>query len=519
MPSLTEAIEAMESAVAALAKPHLPGAVTAEQQALAALIRARENVRKLLSQSSSQSASACRKYDREFRQKLRMPERKKSDPQQQLAQRRAELEELAKREREWSQTARQSCQNPGNSSSSEPSQTNPDVASRQQPQPNPAQPSESPDAKSPGEVPTGAMARSNAAREQKSLIDQLNEIERELEKLSATSEATQHQTERATASMQKGLEALNRQDGQQAGHEGERAADQIEQLASHLAATNAKDFGKRLEQAQQSAQQLASRQSAIENKLTGQSPDLSAIANEQSDLAGRLEMLSELLGGLRRDSVAEPGNVKSILQQMEAENPSAAIAETMRQAEQNLKLQRVAQGTKNVGQASERLNELSHSLAQLRRDYATPQLKELMAVEEQLAQLMQQARRTSNGTDRTSANQQQWERLEQRLEKLAASDSRLAEALRQVREGNTNAAPESRVRPVEYQVGGPPPDGHYSWLELRDFHGPDTVAKVLQTKIQEAILAATVVDANQSIPPEYKELVERYYRALSDDLR
>jgi len=50
------------------------------------LIRTRENVRKKLSQSSSESASACRKFDREQRQKLRMPEQKKqSDKQQQLA--------------------------------------------------------------------------------------------------------------------------------------------------------------------------------------------------------------------------------------------------------------------------------------------------------------------------------------------------------------------------------------------------------------------------------------------------
>ena len=38
-------------------------------------------------------------------------------------------------------------------------------------------------------------------------------------------------------------------------------------------------------------------------------------------------------------------------------------------------------------------------------------------------------------------------------------------------------------------------------------------------KIQEAILAGALQDADQPIPPEYKALVEKYYRALSDDLR
>ena len=66
---------------------------------------------------------------------------------------------------------------------------------------------------------------------------------------------------------------------------------------------------------------------------------------------------------------------------------------------------------------------------------------------------------------------------------------------------------------------GVTPEGHYSWLELADFTGPREVAKVLQMKIQEAILAAALMDADQPVPPAYKELVEKYYRTLSDDLK
>jgi hypothetical protein len=63
------------------------------------------------------------------------------------------------------------------------------------------------------------------------------------------------------------------------------------------------------------------------------------------------------------------------------------------------------------------------------------------------------------------------------------------------------------------------PEGHYSWLELGDFNGIRQVTKVLQARIQEAILAGGLMDSDQPIPPEYRDLVEKYYRALSDDLR
>ena len=56
-------------------------------------------------------------------------------------------------------------------------------------------------------------------------------------------------------------------------------------------------------------------------------------------------------------------------------------------------------------------------------------------------------------------------------------------------------------------------------MELVDAPNVREVAKALQAKIQEAILASSLLDADQPVPPQYKELVEKYYRALSDDLR
>ena len=122
--------------------------------------------------------------------------------------------------------------------------------------------------------------------------------------------------------------------------------------------------------------------------------------------------------------------------------------------------------------------------------------------------------------------------MEARLDKLAVHDQRLAAALKQLREGtpaneatkNSTATesprPGSKVSPTPFvEGGGETPEGFYSWLELGDFKGVREVSKALQVKIQEAILAAALIDADQPVPPAYKELVEKYYRTLSDDLK
>jgi hypothetical protein len=62
IPTLTAAVKEMEQAAEAFEAEQLAAAISAEKEALADLIATRENMRKKLNQSSSQSASACRKF-------------------------------------------------------------------------------------------------------------------------------------------------------------------------------------------------------------------------------------------------------------------------------------------------------------------------------------------------------------------------------------------------------------------------------------------------------------------------
>lgn len=590
VPMLDDAANHMQAATKALEAIELPQAVSAEQQALAALIRARENMRQKLNQSSSPSASACRKFDRQQRQKLRLPEKKKSDQQQQLSQARQKLDDLAKRERQWSQQAQQSCSNPGSSSEkqesgvkSQESASNPGSSS--------GKPSLKQETDSNPEQPDSPSAAELAAAQEK-MQAELAEIQQQLQKLPVAGQAAREQSQQAAESMKQGLAELNQRNGEAAAREGERSAEQLEQLSAHLAAMNARDFGQRLDQAQKLAEKLAGRQEGLEQQLRerteskpgkdssgpkpgqqgdgdnatstpvkdntgaaqGSQPGVAPLARDQQALAVQAGLLAELLDGLKRDANKESGGVQQRLEQATTGNPPRDIATAMRQTADDLQGQRIAAAGRGAKQSRQRLQDLSKSLGAARGEYAQPQLKELLALEEQLAQLQQQMKRAQGKGDDSAAGLK-WQQLEPRLDKMANSDQRLAEAMRQLREGppektagskgvgekpgeqdssssksdtpgstlggKTPPKPGSQLKPTQFAENGEQitPEGFYSWLELGDFSGVREVSKAVQSRIQEAILAGALMDADQPVPPAYKELVEKYYRALSDDLR
>lgn len=533
IPTLASAVLNMQAAVDALATKQVTGAVGAEKQALADLIRARENVRKKLSQSNSQSASACRKFDREQRQKLRMPEKKKGqDKQQQVADLRKKLEDLAQQERKWSEACSQ-CNNPSSSgkpSQSSQSQSSKSQSSESQSQSSSAQQSEqasSDSAKNEGQQeqqtgqkqggrPSETRSPAELAQEQQKMRAELDKLRERLEKLTAAGAAAREQARQADESMAQGWSELDKQDGLAAAKEGERSAEQLERLADHLAAMNAGDFGQRLDQAQKLARKLADQQQALGKSQQQSEPsghaksaseksgsgrgDARQAARNERELAGEGDLLADQLEALARDASREKGGVQGKLRSVQAENPPREISGLMREAAGDLESNRKEQAGRGMAQAGRRLDELSRSLGDIHSEFSQPELEELMALEQQLASLMEQSKRGETGQEKVAATQQKWSELGNRLEGPAKSDKRLAHALHRMREGVT-------------------PEGHYTWLELADFNGPREVAKVLQMKIQEAILAGALQDADQPIPTAYKALVEKYYRALSDDLR
>jgi hypothetical protein len=514
VPTLDVAVALMGEAVKQLSQQAIDSAAGSEQQALASLMQARENLRQILKNPKSQQASNCRKFDREFRQKLRLP-KPKDTVEEKLAQIRKQLDDLAERERKWGRQAQQCCSSSGSSTSQTHAQSN---ASENSVEPQ-TEPTPSAD---------------ELAKGQEELRQELDRQRQQLAALKDAGDAAQEQAEQADRTMQLANHELQSRKGDDAANAADNSAKKLDELADHLAALAARDFGQRMDEAHRQAQQIAEQQTRLASELAEAKPNEPAsksrsksgesdgaqgskatelsnrssaeLVREQESLATRMALLGELLERLRSDAGGESATIQDKLDGTLSNTPPSQIAKAMRQAAHDLEGDRQRQAAQGAAQARDEANELAKTLGIVRGELAQPRLEELLRLEEQLAQLVQQAQRAQEAKLNQQAElAQKWQALAEKLGRLAEADRRLAAALDRM-QAHANG-------------GELMPQGHYSWLEMGDFHGAREVAKALQTKIQEAILAGTMVDSDQPIPAEYKPLVEKYYKTLSDDLR
>jgi len=614
VPDLEEALRAMLASATQLREGQLPAAVEAEQLALQHLIRARQNMRKMLSQSNSQAAAECRKFDRQQRQKLRTPEQVEKDRQQQLADARKQLNQLAQDQRQWSEELRQSNAASANQQP-KPEGQKPDTATQKPESQNASQSQSQSQAqsqsksqgqsqsKSSSSFSDGARSPTELAETQKKMLEALDKLREQLAQSKGTTPAGEQTTDLVEESMRRSLEELAAQRAKDAAQSGQKAADQLERLAEHLATMNARDFGERLERSQQLAEKLAGQQQKVSdqlagsNKLEGDEPgektsgekptsgagqpgasssggsapldeaQRTSAASRERELAAEAEMLHELLSALRADGLGEKTGVGRELDDAEKANPPTEAAQRMREAAESLDANRQKPATAAAQSATRQLQDLAGELKGIRGRFAQPQLEELLELESQIAQLQRQLQKGAN-QGQAERLAEQWQDLEPRLDQLASGDQRLAQALERLRNPSSEDADSSEPgtkpgdkpgsesgdkpgakpgeKPGTNESGqGKPGSGSNSspannnspvrsanqsenlaelppglyWMRLGGNSNLREVAKALQVKIQEAILAAALQDSDEPVPPEYKQLVDEYYKALSDDLR
>lgn len=539
IPPLENACIAMEEAAAELAIPDLDSGFEQQQKALANLILARQNLRQILKQSSSQQASQCRNFDRQQMQKLRPPEPKKSEqPQQQLSQLREQIEKLAEEQKQWSQSASQ-CQNPSSSSSSASSSSAASSSS---------QPPSSDSQRPPEQSQSPSPAPQQLAEEQQGNLEQARQIQQGLEQQSAGSPLARERMQSAVEAMEQGLKSMQAGDPGQASEQATDAAQRLDDLSRQLEALGAADLAEKLAAAQQAAARLAEQQSQLaqESERRGQSGKASSLpsssssspaasstsssgqqagaqftreAAEQSRLARQAEDLHEMLSRLGAEAAGESPETAQRVASATSDHSPQAAAEQMRQAASDLSSGRPDEAAQAGKAAAETLSALSEELRSARDGLAQPRLEELIAAEERAARLLERMMQSGQEAGGAAA-QQQIDELADSLERLAAQDDRLAQAVEQM--VRPTAGGESGIRQVggiEEQGGDFVKNSGFGEIGQVRVAGVRRVTQVLQTKLQEAILTGALQDADDAVPPAYREMVEEYYRTLSEDLK
>ncbi len=465
--ALEDAVAAMQSATAALEKKDIRTARPREEAALKGLIAARQNLRKLLKQSTSSQASACRKFDRQQSQKLRRPPAPEN--KQELAALEKDLRELARREQKFSE---------------EISSAKPSLAGEQK----------------------------QAARE----AERLNKLAQQDEAVTSDARSRLGQAASKVGDSSRAIEEKRPAD---AARQAREAARRLESLARQVGALKASELSDRLARERDFAQEIARAERELGQALEQarareSSPDESGqLAARQAELAEDTAALADVLDQIKAAAAQDDRELAQVITQAESSNPPRDVERAMRQNTEAIGSGKTEEAARNAASAAERLEALAHDLESARRAAAGPELERLLAAEREAAALQERLRTVRQPSQQAEADRA-LEDLAGRIDRLAPGEG----ALRQAAEKLTNAAAAGHSGWAHAALVD---EGEASYLVPPTVYTQSLAAVVsaLQAKIQDLVLENALVERTGPVPPQYKDLVENYYRVLSQDLR
>jgi hypothetical protein len=522
VPPLHQAIDAMEAATRSLQAGDPVKAQTEEDAALAGLVKARQNLRRLLSESST--ASQCRQFDRQRPQAFRKPPPKPQEGRKpQVAH---DLKKLAEEERQVQQ-----CMNPGSGGSKRSSSSSSSSPS----QPTPAQPS-----------------REETARRQEEAAKAAEAIRQAMKTNPALSQLARERMDAASEAVRQATAALHEGHDREAGAKAGAAAERLEQLTEHVAALQSNELGTQLAAAKNLAQGLARQENDLAGRLAradaspprapGDDPmaDPQAVgAHEQRGLAEGARTLGDWLDHFAESAADTSTDLVRALRRAARANPPAELAEAMEQTAATIDRGQPADAARSAATTAGRLDTLALALDDARKAFVRPKLEKLLAAENQAARADRALHAARDEAGKSAA------------EKALADLQTTLETLRRAEQESNSDTPgssgEKGTKPGAGKAGGNlaraadaldtglrtaggwggknttdplnpqgapvlVPPGAYT-------EGLTHAIQALQAEIQAIVLRDALESGDEAVPARYRDMVDSYYRALSEDLR
>ncbi|HEY7329284.1 MAG TPA: DUF4175 family protein [Gemmataceae bacterium] len=479
---LAQAEEAMLSAVDSLQGAKFATAINQERDALRFLMEARDTLRIALLKKPRAVRAQARAFDRLQRQKLRRPNEKAET----LAQIAEELAKLANEEDEVANMLTVAGNNPTGASGGEAGDTTEAKAKQNSPdKPDPANPM----AKGAGadQKPEGKGDKGNEEPDRERQ-DDIAARATALEKIAATAKGltglAKTRISDATKAANAGADALGQRDRPGARKEVDRARENFRVAAKQVAALAAQEVAQQIAAARDIANDVAL-QAAPGDKMnsgggTGEKdekmPDLGNAAEQAKTLK---DVLEQIAGSGSEGSAEAARKVGGLLKQ---EDLAAAIA--------RLEKPGAGKDRDERHDLSERFGALGQKLDQVYRETIAPRLEEIARLEREANELEMRAAGVEDVAE--------WRRLRQQgtkfIEHLEAAN--LGELVDEdFRTGLGTVA----------VTGG----------RVLLHRGIASIHSKLTMKLQEFVAGDRFTTGNEAVPPEYKDLVDRYLRALS----
>ncbi len=521
VPSLGEAAGLMQQATDELASRGLKPAVEHQQGALAGLIKARQNLRKILTQSDSQTASDCRKFDAEQKQKLRPP--KDDNDKAKRAHLAKDLEKLAEKEKKLSEEISPT----GGSAEHEPSEQRPS----QEPKPQETAQTQSQSSSQSQSKSQSSSQSPSPVEAQQEAAQQAGELQERMHSDEDLTQLAKQRMDAAADAVRSSAQAMSTGDREQAAQEAADAAKRLEQLAEQVAALKANETPAKLAKLRDMASRLAKaqrelvRQIASEGAEQGQDepggdaheaggekpgPSAGEQAAAEAQLAEEARTLADVLNRLRTDAADESRDLSQALTMAALANPPAEATDQMEQVAVSLREGKREEAGEQARTVADSLAALTQALETAYRELVHAQLDRLMAAEKKAAET-QEALTSATGQAQQAEAEKQLGELNETMQSLAPTNGKLDQAAGELAEAVQLGAGHWEANDDDPRGGYVPPQAYLNGLRR--------TIEALQATIQEIVLNEAQLDRDGAVPPEYKRYVEDYYRVLSEDLR
>jgi len=507
---LHQAEEAMLAAVEALDRGRNADAPQPMSEALRHLVSARRTIQVLIAEDGNAS-ERIRQFDRSQTQKIR---KDKNDEAEEIADR---LEELAKEE-DFVYATLSAGSEPGD----QPARAEDGAKGKDGEKGDGTNAESSKDSGSGGESgrkgepgdkePAAKNDPREVAAKQEKIVDELRAIEEKLKRLEEASELAKARMSKAGEEAEKASNALARGNREEATGAARAGAAMLHELARQVKGEIAREVADELAMARDLAADLAESEAdlarmpdAPAGSREGSSGSKGGSARGGPGEADRLDRLREaartLEEWLNGASLRAEGEAAGRVREVVEENPVAPIAERMDRVRELIVGGRKPDARDEAKEASRHLEVLARKLDVLHREIVSPEIATLVEFDKRVAELLKTLE-----TLKTDAEITAWHvragALVRDLERAGLAD-RAAELARAMEVGGWRDGAWG-VGQLGHRLV---PGGYLVALK--------GITVALQDRVQDLILMDLASARDEATPPEFRELVERYYEVLS----
>jgi hypothetical protein len=383
--------------------------------------------------------------------------------------------------------------------------------------------------------------RREAIEKQEKIVDRARELEEKLKRLDVASDLAKVRMAKAAETVEKASSALSRGNTKEATENAKAGAAMLHELARQVKGEIARDVAQELAMARDLADELAAREADL-GQMPSESPGAGAdqgAADDQSDPAEkgqkgppgkngqetsgtdgkraaghggwgdltdaeRLERMEEaaktLEHWLKDASLRAEGESAERIRELLEEKAVTQVVERMERIGELYLGGQVPSARREASELAKVLELLARQLEVLHRSIVAPELTAMVELDRRVAELM--AKLTTITTDAEIA---EWRRL--------ATD-----LVRDLEKAGLTDAATALVNAFEaggwhWDVG----NEHFRVAPAGFTIALKSVSILLQAKIQNAILKDMASARDEATPPQFKELVERYYEVISKE--